>query len=191
MKTLKSIAIIFITVFVTQQINAQVAKVNSANSNMTVFGTSNIHDWDMKAEKMSGDASFKIENGKLAAIDKLTYAVEVESLKSGKSGMDKNAYNALDTKKHKTINYNLTKVTKISDKGSNSYSVETLGNLTIAGQTKQVPITFNVQLNGNKLTFSGKVKINMTHYNVEPPKALMGTVKTGEDLTLDFKVLYN
>ncbi len=135
--------------------------------------------------------SFKIENGKLAAIDKLTYAVEVESLKSGKSGMDKNAYNALDTKKHKTINYNLTKVTKISDTGSNSYSIETIGNLTIAGQTKQVPITFNVQLNGSKLTFSGKVKINMTHYNVEPPKALMGTVKTGEDLTLDFKVLYN
>ncbi|WP_339609137.1 YceI family protein [uncultured Planktosalinus sp.] len=191
MKTLKSIAIIFLTVFVTQQINAQVAKVNSANSIMTVFGTSNIHDWDMKAEKMSGDASFKIENGKLAAIDKLTYAVEVESLKSGKSGMDKNAYNALDTKKHKTINYNLTKVTKISDTGSNSYSIETIGNLTIAGQTKQVPITFNVQLNGSKLTFSGKVKINMTHYNVEPPKALMGTVKTGEDLTLDFKVLYN
>ncbi len=191
MKTLKNLAIIFLAVFITQQINAQTAKVNSASSNMTVFGTSNIHDWDMKAEKMSGDATFTIEDDKLSAIDKLTYSVEVESLKSGKSGMDKNAYNALDTKKHKTINYKLTKVNKIIDKGSNNYTLETTGNLSIAGQTKQVPITFNVKLNGNKLTFAGKVKINMTHYNVEPPKALMGTVKTGEDITLDFEVLYN
>ncbi|GGD91598.1 YceI family protein [Planktosalinus lacus] len=191
MKTLKNLAIIFLAVFITQQINAQTAKVNSASSNMTVFGTSNIHDWDMKAEKMSGDATFTIEDDKLSAIDKLTYSVEVESLKSGKSGMDKNAYNALDTKKHKTINYKLTKVNKIIDKGSNNYTLETTGNLSIAGQTKQVPITFNVKVNGNKLTFAGKVKINMTHYNVEPPKALMGTVKTGEDITLDFEVLYN
>lgn len=191
MKTLKNIAIIFLAVFITQLINAQTAKVNSISSNMTVFGTSNIHDWDMKAEKMFGDATFTMEDGKLTGIDKLTYAVEVESLKSGKSGMDKNAYNALDTKKNKTINYKLTKVNKITDTGSSNYTIETTGNLTIAGQTKQVPITFSVKANGHTLTFAGKVKINMTHYNVEPPKALMGTVKTGEDITLDFEVLYN
>ena len=31
----------------------------------------------------------------------------------------------------------------------------------------------------------------MTLYGVEPPKALMGTIKTGKDVVVDFKVTYN
>jgi hypothetical protein len=41
------------------------------------------------------------------------------------------------------------------------------------------------------MIFSGKQKIDMTLYGVEPPKALMGTIKTGKDVVVDFKVTYN
>src|SRR5690606_12348331 len=191
MKTLRNLLILLIAVFSFQQFQAQEVKVNNANSKLTIFGTSNLHDWDMKAERMSGTANFKMENGKLTGIDKLTFAVEVESLKSGKSGMDKNAYSALDSKSNKNITYTLSRVSKVTESGSNTYIIETTGNLKIAGETKQVPIKFTAKTSGNNVTLSGKVNMNMTHYKIDPPKALMGTVRTGEEITIDFEVIYN
>jgi polyisoprenoid-binding protein YceI len=175
----------------TQVAFAQEAKVNNTNSKLTIFGTSNLHDWDMKAEKLSGIATFKMEDGKLTGIDKLSFAVDVESLKSGKSGMDKNAYSALNSNNHKTINYTLSRVSKVTETGSNTYTIEATGNLRIAGETKQVPITFTARTSGNSVTLTGKVNMNMTHYKIDPPRALMGTVRTGEELTIDFEVNYN
>jgi polyisoprenoid-binding protein YceI len=170
---------------------SQEAKVNNTNSKLTIFGTSNLHDWDMKAERLSGVATFKMEAGKLTGVDKLNLVVDSESLKSGKSGMDKNAYAALNTKSHKTINYTLTRVNKVIDTGNNTYTIETTGNLRIAGETKQVPVAFTAKVSGNTVTLSGKVNLNMTHYKIDPPRALMGTVRTGEEVTIDFEVLYN
>lgn len=175
----------------TQDTFAQEVKVSNATSNLTIFGTSNIHDWDMKAEKLSGVATFKMEDGKLSGVEKLNFSVEVESLKSGKSGMDKNTYNALDSKSHKTITYTLTKVNKVTETANNTFSIETTGNLKIAGETKLIPIKFTAKTNDNKVALSGKVDLNMTHYKIEPPKALMGTIKTGEEVTIDFEVIYN
>jgi len=132
-----------------------------------------------------------MEDGKLSGVEKLNFAVEVESLKSGKSGMDKNTYNALDSKAHKMITYTLAKVNKVTDSGNNTFIIETTGNLKIAGQSKQVPIKFTAKTATNGTTLSGKVTINMTHYKVDPPRALMGTIKTGEEVTIDFEVIYN
>lgn len=191
MKTLRNLSLLLIAVFSFQQFQAQEVKVNNANSKLTIFGTSNLHDWDMKAERMTGTATFKMENGKLTGIDKLSFAVEAESLKSGKSGMDKNAYAALDSKSHKNITYTLSRVNKVTETGSNTYTIETTGNLKIAGETKQVPIKFTAKTSGNNVTLSGKVNLNMTHYKIDPPRALMGTVRTGEEITIDFEVIYN
>ncbi|MCR9182949.1 MAG: YceI family protein [Flavobacteriaceae bacterium] len=182
---------ILVAITFTQITIAQEVRVNNATSNLTIFGTSNIHDWDMKAEKLSGVATFKMEDGKLSGVEKLNFSVEVESLKSGKSGMDKNTYNALDSKSHKTITYTLTKVNKVTETANNTFSIETTGNLKIAGETKLIPIKFIAKTNDNKVALSGKVDLNMTHYKIEPPKALMGTIKTGEDVTIDFEVIYN
>lgn len=191
MKTLRNLALLLIAVFSLQQIQAQELKVNNASSKLTLFGTSNLHDWDMKAERMSGTATFKMEDGKLTGIDRLTFAVDVESLKSGKSGLDRNAYSALNSNSHKTINYTLSRVNSITERGNNMYSIQTTGNLRIAGETKQVSITFTARTSGNSVTLSGKVPLNMTHYKVDPPRALMGTVRTAEDVTIDFEVTYN
>jgi polyisoprenoid-binding protein YceI len=64
------------------------------------------------------------------------------------------------------------------------------GDLTIAGTTKAIVLIATAQVQGNKLMLSGKYKLNMTHYGVEAPKALMGTIKTGEEVTVNFKVMY-
>jgi polyisoprenoid-binding protein YceI len=64
------------------------------------------------------------------------------------------------------------------------------GNLTISGVTKQVQLTFKATVDGTKVTLTGETELKMTTYNVEPPTALLGTVKTGDALTIKYKVTY-
>lgn len=169
----------------------QDSKVVLAESKLVVNGTSNVHDWTIEAKAMSGKVSTTIDAGDLKAIKSLDFSVEVEQLKSGKSGMDKNTFKALKSTSHKNISFKLVKVVKITTISDNNYTVETQGDLTIAGVTKRINQSFTTKLIGKKMVFTGKQKIDMTLYGVEPPKALMGTIKTGKDVTVDFKVTYN
>jgi len=186
----KSVITFGIILFITAVGISQETALTQVSGNLTVYGTSNLHDWDVKAEKISGSTVFTIEEGSLKTIDKLNFSVVAESLKSGKSGMDKNTYAALNTKTHKNITYRLTKVSKITETAANTYKVETTGELFIAGITKNVVISFTAKISGNKLSLSGIVPIDMIHYGIEPPKALMGSIKTGKDVRIEFNVEY-
>jgi polyisoprenoid-binding protein YceI len=170
---------------------AQESKVVLAESKLEVFGTSNLHDWEIQAKAMSGKSTMSIEAADLKAIKSLDFSVEVEQLKSGKNGMDNNTFKALNSKTYKTINFKLVSVSKITKTTDGNFTVETQGDLTISGVTKRINQTFTVKLVGKKAIFSGKTKIDMTVYGVKPPTALMGTIKTGKDVTIDFKVTYN
>lgn len=169
----------------------QDSKVVLAESKLVVNGTSNVHDWTIDAQAMSGKASVTLDAGDLKAIKSLDFSVEVEQLKSGKSGMDKNTFKALKSTSYKNISFKLVKVVKITTISDNNFTIETQGDLTIAGVTKRINQSFTTKLIGKKMVFTGKQKIDMTLYGVEPPKALMGTIKTGKDVTVDFKVTYN
>ena len=185
-------SILTLTIFVIAIITgfAQGVSKNQVAGNLVVYGTSNLHDWDVKAGDISGNATFQIDNGVLKSISKLNFIVKAESLKSGKSGMDKNTYAALNTKAHKNITYSLSRVSKITETATNTYSVETTGNLTISGTTKPITINFIAKTTGNKLSLNGVVSLDMTHYGITPPTALMGTVKTGKDVRIEFDIEY-
>lgn len=188
MKISKSIALlaqtIFLFLFIAGTANSQSYKMQSS-SDIIVEGTSNIHDWEMEATSKNGGAVLETDNGKITGIKSLKVTVPAESLKSGKGGMDKNAYKALKTNKNKNIEFSLEEVKNISAKGD-TYKVSGVGTLNIAGVSKKIPLEFTAKQNGNNLEIKGEKALNMTDFNVEPPTAMMGTVKTGEEVTIKF-----
>ncbi|PKD20627.1 hypothetical protein APR41_13200 [Salegentibacter salinarum] len=161
------------------------------SSEIVVEGTSNIHDWEMKATSKQGGATITTEDGKLTGISELQVSVPAESLESGKGGMDKNAYKALNTDKYKNIEFKLDEVKKIEANGSNSYKINGLATLKISGVSKQVPVEFTAKLNGNKLEINGEESLNMTNYKIDPPTAMFGTITTGEEVTIKFKSTFS
>jgi hypothetical protein len=192
MKTLnQKLVLAFIMIFSVFTISAQEAKVVMTESKLTVDGTSNIHDWTIDGKSLNGNLNAVIENNALKSIKSLEFNVVVEQLKSGRNGMDENTFKALNSKKYKNISYTLTKVVKISKTAENLYLVETQGELFVAGTTKIINQNFTVILSGKKIIISGRQVIDMTVYGVKPPTALLGTIKTGKNVTVNFKVTFN
>ncbi|TRZ46186.1 YceI family protein [Robertkochia solimangrovi] len=186
----RTIWVLFLTVFAgISTMQAQKFTLNNGSSELTIFGTSNVHDWEETAEKQSGSITLSGEDSK--TIDAMEIAVEAESLKSGKSGMDNNTYKALNTDKYKTINFKLTEVSSMEKQSDGSYSVKAKGDLTLSGVTKNIDLNFKLTNSGNSVTLTGEKEINMTHYKIDPPRALMGAIKTGESVTLKFKTVLN
>lgn len=172
-------------------VQAQQFTVNNKDSQLTVFGTSNIHDWDLSTELMSGMLTPTLADSELIGFEKLTFEVQVESLKSGKSGMDKNTYKALDSKNHKKIVFVMNSLSDLVATGNGTYKGTIEGKLTIKGASKQVRIPLEITHSNTLLTLKGKISLKMTDYGVEPPTALLGSIKTGDEVSIDFLINYN
>lgn len=155
-------------------------------SKLTVSGTSSLHDWvsDVTSLEWSGD--ILIKDGKIAEIKNVQAKMLVTSIKSTKGRiMDSKTYDAFDADKNPHITYKLAQA-KIEDTGT-EFTISTTGALTMAGATKSIDMTLKAKLLSNgDIQLRGSKKLNMRDYKMEPPTAMMGTIKVGEEVTIDF-----
>lgn len=151
---------------------------------VSVDGTSSLHDWTSEVEKVNWSGKITTEGTSVKAISDVTVVINVTDIKSEKGGMmDDKTYEAFKSEQNPTITYKLTSATVTGS------SVKANGNLTMAGVTK--PIVLNVAtkvLADGSVHLSGSQVINMKDYKMTPPKAVMGTIKVGEKVTLLFEL---
>jgi polyisoprenoid-binding protein YceI len=168
--------------------------LKGSGQSMKLSGTSTLHKWDMNTKTCAGNALFNFKPGSpnsLSSIKSLSFSLPVLNLKSGEKALDRNAYKALKEDKFKNIIYKLTSSTVKLIK-DNRYLVKTHGNLSVAGVTKDVAMDVYCTVNKDQtITCSGSNKMKMSDYNVKPPSFMGGAMKTGNNITLDFTVVYN
>ena len=154
-------------------------------------GTSNLHDWQMKAVSGTSAAFFVVTNGKVTSLSKLNFSLPVKNLKSGKSGMDKNTYKALNADANPNISFVLTSATVVPT-GGNNYKLNCQANMSIAGKTNQTELVATGIYNpaDKSFTVTGVKKMKMTDYNVKPPTALLGSIRTGNDITISYNLKF-
>lgn len=179
-----------VALFVLTSLLIQAQQFNLINneSTLTVFGTSSLHDWHITAEQQSGKIVFK--NLEAGQIDACSINIMAESLKSGKSSMDKNTYKALNTSSYKTISFQLTNIKETTNKGNGKFILKAEGDLSVSGVKKQIPLELSLNIIDGKISLIGEKKIKMTDFKIQPPKALLGTITTGDDITIKFSTIF-
>ncbi|MBK6265529.1 YceI family protein [Marivirga sp. S37H4] len=180
--------ILFLFIVTMPFAQAQTFTLSPGQTELTVDGTSSVHDWTIIAEEFDGKAEIVLEGNNIGDIKNLSFKVPVKSLKSGKSGMDDNTYKALKEKSHPYISYQLNSI-ESKEKAEGKQVLMTKGSLTIAGVTKVVNMKVTTDVT-NGVVFSGNVSFNMSHFNIDPPTAVFGTIKTGDKITINFKANY-
>jgi len=161
-------------------------KYHAKTVEVLVSGTSTMHDWTMKSSTGECSAAFVFNSSnQLSSLTSMNFTVPAKSLKSEHSGMDKNAYKALKTDKNSSITYALTAAT-VTANGS----ISCRGKLTIAGATLDTDLLATYKMNADRsITISVVKKIQMKDFNMDPPTFMMGAVKTGNEVSLQFDLL--
>ena len=188
MKTAKIKLIAFVVSFlgITSLATAQKSYTLDSKSTFSVSGTSTLHDWEMKSASGTGTATLTIANSKLTDIEALSITLAAETIKSEKKSMDKVAYETLKTDKNKNIKYVLKSAEKV-----NETTWELTGTYTIAGVSKAIKTTVKTTVTANGLNLQGSNKITFTDFGMKSPTAMLGTIKTGQDLTIKFNLNFN
>ena len=170
--------------------------LDEANSSMVVTGTSTIHDWEADVEEMSTEISLAPEmmsqDSMANPVSSFSLTVPVESIESGKGGMNRKIYGALKEDDHPNIMFNFSSATFADTvQTPESFKLNVTGNLNIAGKVKEVtfPVT-GTKVGDSGYRFEGSYGLNMKDYDVDPPSAVFGTIKSGEEVEIKFNVMF-
>jgi polyisoprenoid-binding protein YceI len=157
---------------------------------MSIKGTSNLHDWESYVKEVRANGSILAVGNQLKSIQSLTVEIPTKTIKSPKGSiMDNKTYDALLANTYPNITFKLDKINSMNIRGD-AYDINASGYLTLAGATNRIDlqVVANAGADGS-FSFSGSKKIKMTDYKVNPPTALLGTLTTGNEVEVVFKVV--
>lgn len=186
MKTLfvKTLIFLYAGTFAIQVQGQQLYQVSTEALKLEVHGTSTLHDWEMVSDIATGTAQFAINNNEFT-LSRLLVEMPSASIKSGTSSMDDNAYKALKTDKFPKIRLVIKE-----EQGTLNQEGKIVGTLTIAGVSKDITFTTTVSQVGNDVHTVGKAAFKLTDFSIDPPTAVFGTIKTGNEVTLYIDALF-
>jgi polyisoprenoid-binding protein YceI len=166
-------------------------------SKVTVSGGSNVHEWACTGTRF--DAAIEMDASSLSKplgevgkpIMKVVVSIPTKSVKCGKDKMDENMYKALKADQFPTIQYELTTYTLDPAKTTaNGFVALTEGELTVAGTTAKVSIpVIATRKEGGQFVGEGTLQMLMTDLGIKPPTALLGAMRTKNEITITFQVL--
>lgn len=188
----KTFRYIFIAIFfagIVTVVPAQNPALLTKESQMKISGTSNLHDWHEVAEDFTIELKLTSDDSFSPVIEKVTLICKSASIRSDNSIMTNKTHDALKVGSHPEIKFASSQVSALQLQ-SGGFSSAITGELTINGIKKQVTVPVEGALDGNRLTVKGAKKVLMSDYGIKAPTALMGTLKTGDEVTVSFDLKF-
>lgn len=166
------------------------------SSTMTINGSSTLHKWEVVATEFSVNFQipeiwFDSDNHWTGTeIADLTVAVPVEHLDGGRKKMNRDLREALKFIDYPEIRFQWDNITFRGD-GDVGKIAEVSGRVMIAGKEREIQFSANLGLNEwSQIVAKGSVPINMRDYNIDPPTALFGVIRTEEEIALVFDLYF-
>jgi polyisoprenoid-binding protein YceI len=163
-------------------------------SEVRVEGTSSLHDWSAEGTSIAGMMEITGGGGLLdgGTLTKGNLTIPVGGLDTDNNTMNKKMRAALKADTYSTITYQLVSATVTGAPEGNSVQILATGELTLAGVSKTIEVKLDGHdLGGGKLRLIGSYALQMTEYGMKPPSAMLGTIKTGDMVTIHFDLIAN
>jgi polyisoprenoid-binding protein YceI len=158
---------------------------------MNIQGTSSYHDWTSNVNNISFQGEFLIANGTIEKIKNATVLVLTKSIQSEQHSnlMDDRTHNTLKADKYPSITYEFISIKSVHKELSKTNMV-IHGTLTLAGTSKVTDLLLNITTNeSGEVVISGTKKIKMSEYGIKPPVFMLGLLRVGEEVTINYEVV--
>lgn len=167
----------------------------STPNEMNVEGGSTLHDWSCPIETLDGNLQVDTAGASgpagLGSLSRVQVQVPVDAIQCEKETMNEKLRDALQINKYPQVLFTLqdAQVSPLPDSGETWFSIDATGELILAGQRRQIELPVKGQrLQNGKLRFVGSHTILLSDYDIERPSAMLGTIKTSKEVTVNFDV---
>ena len=180
--------------------HAATAAAVGPGSSLWLNGTSNVHEFEGRTKEMTfvllGDST-AAPPADAAALEAMIRAsgvrgaeltVPVRSLHSGKDGLDKNMWKALQADAHPDIRFHLARYTVTGNAGD-TLRIRGEGTLEIAGTQKPDTLEARAWRTPQGVWLEGREDLRMTTFGVKPPTMMMGTMRVHDPVTVQYRLL--
>jgi polyisoprenoid-binding protein YceI len=150
----------------------------------SVSGTSTIRSWTCTVKgvvKVTPGTGAPALPGMASGVQTATLTVPVKDFKCPNDEMTQHLMDAMKPEQHAEITYRLEKY------AVNGAQAEVTGSLTINGVTAPLTLPLTVDAASGGLQVAGNARLDMTKFRVEPPVVMMGMLKVGPQIRIEFK----
>src|SRR5436190_9029935 len=162
-------------------------------SELTIEGTSSLHDFHCKTNKIN--AYVDVDPGYTKDLTTVAHPIAavkvnivVKTLSCGNSQMDRNMYNTLKADENQLIKYTLSGYDLLNGSVSpSSFAASTNGSLMIAGETKPIEMKVSAERQAyGKAVARGEQTLLLTDFGIKPPSFMFGALKVGNEVKVKF-----
>jgi hypothetical protein len=161
------------------------------DSEMTIYGSSNLRDWTMDVLVVDGQVAVQpaADDG-LPTIERVLVEVPIDSVLSERGSQNEKAHKALKKKRQPVIYFRSESVNVAAGSAADStFSITAEGELIMAGERR----TVTVQSEGTRLAngayrFQGEHDLLMSDFDIERPTALLGALRVTDEIRVAYDV---
>lgn len=161
-----------------------------------ISGDSNLRAWDGDVTDieatlvLSGHNELSLENLTPESITSIDIRIAVAGIETDTARLTTNLRNYLKGDQFPHISYRLNQVQEIELQGDKAV-ITADGIITAAGVEKSVNMTVDAFINSDgSIRFTGTQDMLMTEFEIDPPTALLGTVRADNEFSVIFDVLF-
>jgi hypothetical protein len=186
----------------TEQDRAPVPVTLGAGSRLWLEGTSTMHDYESGTSQVTvrlhRDAAAAapqdvagldaaIRSGQVRGVE---VEVPVLSLKSKKSGLDKNLWKALQAEQHPSIRFRLEHYTiATTSSSSDTLRIRAEGTLQVAGVSRPDTLDARAYRHTDGVWLEGSEPLLMSDFGIRPPTMMMGTLRVKDRVVVRYRLL--
>jgi hypothetical protein len=162
------------------------------DSEMTIYGSSNVRDWTMDVLEIDGQVAVQpaADDNSLPVVEQLLVEVPVDSILSGRGAQNEKAHKALQQNAQPVIYFRSESIDVSAGGAADStFSVTAQGELIMAGERRDV----NIQAEGTRLAdgayrFQGEHNMLLSNFDIERPTALLGALRVADEIRIAYDV---
>jgi polyisoprenoid-binding protein YceI len=155
-------------------------------------GDSNLHDWSCNAPNFTVEVTVDRAGpgGSPTRVEEAVLTIPVAEIECGNGKMNSNLREALEAEDHPHIRFVVDDATFSDPAFEGLFGVVGRGDLTVAGATvqKEIPVSASDTGTG-ALNVTGRIQMLMTEFGIEPPTALLGLLKTKDEVVVMFDLV--
>lgn len=155
-----------------------------------ISGGSNVKDWEVRGTEIRGTiwltpSADGMDSPPVEAGGEVR--IPVQSLTGGSRGMDRRMLEALEADRYPHIDFALSTIEANPLAESEDPPLLARGELRIRNRRRTVAVPMRIKQTEAGIRLTGAKRIRMTDYGIDPPRALLGALRTDDDVTVNFE----